>query len=75
MVEINIQTIKTNQDPYMALLALYTTPLKNGSLSPAKQLMNRTLRTNLSNITSNKYRKPHKKTLHMHLRAAHTQTK
>ena len=65
MVERNIQAIKktlkkaikTNQDPYMALLALHTTPLKNGSSSPAKQLMIRTLRTNLPNITSNKYKK------------------
>ena len=65
LVERNIQTIKrilkkafkSNQDSYLAMLALRTTPLKDKSPAPAQKLMKRTLRTNLSNIMHNKIMK------------------
>lgn len=67
LVERNIQTIKrtlkksfeSEQDPYLAMLALRTSPLKDKSSSPAQQLMKRTLRTNLPNILHNKSMKRH----------------
>lgn len=67
LVERNIQTIKrtlkklleSRQDPYLAMLALWTSPLKYNTLSPAQQLMKRTLRTNLPNIMHNKTMKKH----------------
>lgn len=67
LVERNIQTIKrtliksfeSNQDPYLAMVALQTSPLKDKSSSPAQQLMKRTLRTNLPNVMHNKSMKRH----------------
>jgi len=55
MAERNIQTVKralTNafankEDPYLALLALRTTPISNDSVSPAAKLMGRDIRTTL----------------------------
>ena len=59
MVERTIQTVKrtikkaieSKQDPYLALLALRTTPLTSKqTASPATLLMGRTLRTTMPNI-------------------------
>ena len=49
MAERNIQTVKrvlkkalaNKEDPYLALLALRTTPISNDSVSPAAKLMGR----------------------------------
>ena len=65
LVERNIQTIKriqkkafkSNQDPYLAMLTLRTTPLKNKWPASAQQLMKRTLQTNLLNIMHNEIMK------------------
>ena len=41
---------ESRQDPYLALLALRTNPLKDGSPSPAQQIFQRTIRTIMPNI-------------------------
>ena len=51
------KAFKSNQDPYLAMLALRTTTLKDKSPAPAQQLMKRTLRINLPNIMHNKIMK------------------
>ena len=65
LVESNIQTFKKKntkayedkQDPYLALLSLRMTPLKDGSPSSAQQMMKRIILTNLHNIKHNIYLK------------------
>ena len=60
-IERQIQTVKktlnkafhNSDDPYLALLALRTTPYSAHQPSPAALLMNRDLRTNLPRISSN----------------------
>ena len=54
MAERNIQTVKrvrkalaNKEDPYLALLALRTTPISNVSVFPAEKLMGRDIRTTL----------------------------
>ena len=62
MVERTIQIVKhtikkaiaSHQDPYLALLALYTTPLTNKTTSPATLLIGSTLQTTLPNFKDTK---------------------
>ena len=63
-IEQTIQTVKSilkralrnNEDPYLAILALRTTPQKNGMPSPATCLMNRNLHTILPSFNADKKR-------------------
>ena len=58
MAERTIQTVKkalkkafvSTEDPYLALLALRTTPLSNGPISPAAIIMGRNIRTTLPTV-------------------------
>ena len=64
-IERTIQTMKSalkkalrnNEDPYLAILALRTTPQKIGMPSPATCLMNRNLRTVLPSFNADKKEK------------------
>ena len=51
------KALRNNEDPYLAILALRTTPQKNGMPSPATCLMNRNLRTILPLFNVNKKRR------------------
>ena len=63
-IERTIQTVnstlkkalRNNEDPYLAILALRTTPQRNGMPSPATCLMKRDLRTILPSFNVNKKR-------------------
>ena len=63
MAERNIQTVKrvlrkafaNKEDPYLALLALRTTPISNDSVSPAAKLMGRDIRTTLPAMKATTY--------------------
>ena len=63
-IEQTIQMVKStlnkalrhNKDPYLAILALQTTPQKNGMPSPATCLMNRNLQTILPSFNVDKKR-------------------
>ena len=63
MAERNIQTVKrvlrkalaNKEDPYLALLALRTTPISNDSVSPAAKLLGRDIRTTLPAIKATTY--------------------